>query len=72
MQYCQDKDINRLVGEMVRTGWSFARGRHGKLRHPAGVGFITFSKTPSDHRCLMNIRRDIRLLERKAQSKGME
>jgi hypothetical protein len=72
MHYSQDKDVNRLVGKMIRAGWSFAPGRHGKLRHPTGVGFITFSKTPSDHRCLLKIRRDIRLLERKAQSKSME
>lgn len=63
MQYCSDKDINQLVKEMVRTGWCFERGRHGKLRHPSGVGFITFPKTPSDHRCLLNLRRDIRWLE---------
>lgn len=47
MQYCQDKDINRLVAEMIRTGWRFERGRHGKLRHPDGAGFITMPKTPA-------------------------
>ncbi|MBK7463621.1 MAG: hypothetical protein IPP59_07485 [Betaproteobacteria bacterium] len=66
MHYCNDKDINRLIKEMLRSGWRFEPGRHGKLRHPAGVGFITFPKTPSDHRSLLNMRRDIRRLESKA------
>jgi len=64
MQYCKDKDINQLVKDMVRSGWHFEWGRHGKLLHPAGNRFITVPKTPSDHRCLSNIRRDIRRLQR--------
>lgn len=64
MQYCKDKDINQLVKDMVRSGWRFEWGRHGKLLHPKGTGFITVPKTPSDHRCLTNIRRDIRRLLR--------
>jgi len=75
MRYCQDKDINRLVAEMVRSGWNFDRGRHGKLYHPAGQGFITIPKTPSDRRSLLNIKRDIRRVEGKAlgeQSKNFQ
>lgn len=60
MRYCQDKEINRLVSELVREGWSFSRGRHGKLRRPDGSGFVTIPSTPSDHRCLLNLMRDIR------------
>lgn len=66
MRYCQDKDINRLVAEMVRSGWHFDRGRHGKLYHPACQGFITIPKTPSDRRSLLNIKRDIRRVEGRA------
>ena len=47
MQYCSDKDMNQLVKRMVRTGWIFEHGKHGKLRHPAGIGFVTFLRTPS-------------------------
>lgn len=64
MHYSNNKDINQLIKGMVRTGWRFEQGRHGKLHHPAGVGYITFAKTPSDRRCLLNLRRDIRRLER--------
>lgn len=63
MQYCSDKDMNQLVKRMVRTGWTFERGKHGKLRYPTGIGFITFPRTPSDHRSLLNFRRDVRRLE---------
>lgn len=65
MHYCRDKDINRLVVEMIRSGWRYEQGRHGKLYHPAGFGFIAIPKTPSDHRSLLNIKRDIRSVERK-------
>ena len=68
MQYCQDKDINRFIAELVRFGWIFERGRHGKLRHPSGVGFLTIPKTPSDRRCLQNIRRDMKRVENRASA----
>jgi hypothetical protein len=62
--YCHDKDINRFIQNCVREGWSFKRGKgHGKLYHPTGAWFITISQTPSDHRCLLNIQRDIRRLK---------
>lgn len=44
MQYSNDKDINLLIKGMVRSGWRFERGRHGKLYHPEGAGFVTFPK----------------------------
>ncbi len=62
MHYSNDKDINLLIKGMIRSGWRFERGRHGKLYHPEGAGFVTFPKTPSDHRSLLNLRRDIRRL----------
>lgn len=64
MQYCKDKDINQLVAKLIRSGWRFHRGRHGMLYHPAQPVFITFSQTPSDRRCLLNIKRGIRRVER--------
>lgn len=70
MQYSSDKDINLLIKGMLRSGWHFERGRHGKLHHPTGFGFVTFAKTPSDYRCIMNIQRDIRRLEQKIASHG--
>ena len=61
--FCADKRINQYVKTLVDAGWTVTSGRHCKLHHPSGRGFVTFSRTPSDHRCLMNIRRDVRKLE---------
>lgn len=60
MRYCRDKQINKLVTDLVRKGWQFSRGKHGKLRTPSGRGFVTVPSTPSDHRTFQNLCRDIR------------
>lgn len=64
MRYSTDKDIQTLVTRLLRSGWHFERGRHGKLRPPTGTGFVTIPSTPSDRRSFHNLRRDIRRLER--------
>lgn len=61
MRYCRDKQINKLVANLVREGWQFSRGKHGKLRTPSGRGFVTVPSTPSDHRTFQNLCRDIRM-----------
>lgn len=63
MRYCCDKDINKVIAELVRDGWTFSRNRHGKLQQPNGFGFVVIPCTPSDHRSLLNLKRDIRRLE---------
>jgi len=60
MHYCRDKRINKLVAHLVREGWQFSRGTHGKLRNPSGIGFVTIPCTPSDYRTFQNLCRDIR------------
>lgn len=60
MHYCRDKQINKLVADLVRDGWQFSRGKHGKLRNPFGTGFVTVPSTPSDHRTFRNLCRDVR------------
>jgi predicted RNA binding protein YcfA (HicA-like mRNA interferase family) len=60
MRYCRDKQIDKLVADLVREGWRFSRGKHGKLRTPCGRGFVTVPSTPSDHRTFQNLCRDIR------------
>lgn len=60
MRYCRDKQINKLVADLVREGWQFSRGKHGKLRNPSGIGFVTIPSTPSDYRTFHNLCRDIR------------
>ena len=60
MRYCRDKQINKLVADLVQEGWQFSRGKHGKLRNPSGIGFVTIPCTPSDYRTFHNLCRDIR------------
>lgn len=60
MRFHLDRDLNKLIGEYVRKGWTYRQGRHGKLRTPDGRYFVTIACTPSDHRSLLNIRRDLR------------
>lgn len=59
--YSSDKDINRLVRNLIADGWRFKWGsKHGKLLTPNGAGFVIISSTPSDHRTLRNLQRDLR------------
>lgn len=61
MRYCSNKEINYLIRELLREGWSFRRGsKHGRLTSPGGWPTLTVAKTPSDCRSLQNFRRDLR------------
>lgn len=61
MKFSRDKDVNRMVSQLVREGWRYRRGgKHGKLFSPGAIGFLTIPATPSDHRTLHNLRRDVR------------
>lgn len=58
--YCADKDINKLVRALVRDGAVFAPGRkHGKLRLTSGK-LVILPKSPSDHRAILNIAKEVR------------
>lgn len=61
MKYCSNKDINQVICDLIRQGWSFRRGgKHGRLTHPDGQRTLTVAKSPSDHRSIHNFRRDLR------------
>lgn len=60
MRYCCDKRIDELIAGLVREGWQYSRGKHGKLRTPSGERFVTVPCTPSDYRTFQNLCRDIR------------
>lgn len=63
MRFSRDKDVNRLVCELVREGWRYQRGgKHGKLLAPEVKGFLTIPGSPSDHRTIRNMHRDVRKL----------
>lgn len=61
MKYCSSKDIDALVRQLVRQGWSFTRGKkHGRLRPPSGQPVLTVLGTPSDCLAFLNFKRDLR------------
>jgi hypothetical protein len=59
--YSSDKDIDRVVADLVKAGWTAKQGRHPKVTHPAG-GVVTFSRSPSDNNACKNFLRDVRRL----------
>lgn len=62
MKYCNDREISKLVCQLIRSGWQYRMGgRHGKLVSPSGRT-IPVPCTPSDHRAFENFKRDIRKL----------
>lgn len=66
-----NKDVNRLVCELVRAGWQYQRGRkHGKLFSPEAIGFLTIPCSPSDHRTIHNMHRDVRRIQSMANRSG--
>lgn len=64
-RYSKSKDVHQIVRGLVRRGWLFALtgGGHGSLTAPGG-GCVTVAQSPGDHRAVMNIRADVRRLER--------
>lgn len=59
------KEVDKLINRLLRAGWTVVEGKHRKVVHPSGVGYVTMSRTPSDYFALENIKADIRRLERK-------
>lgn len=61
MKYCSNRDIDQVIRQLIRQGWSFRRGsKHGRLTPPDGQQTLTVAKSPSDYRSLLNFRRDLR------------
>lgn len=56
------KDLKRLLREAERKGWRVEqRRKHYQAKHMDGVRLVTISLSPSDHRALQNIRKDLEL-----------
>lgn len=55
------KDLKKILREAEINGWVFEkRGTHIKGKNPNGQT-ATISISPSDHRALKNIQRDLKL-----------
>lgn len=55
--YSSDKELNKLVKELVAEGWTFSKGNgHGKVKTPCGKRIISVSSSPSSHRAISAMR----------------
>jgi len=56
-----NKELANLKAEAEPQGWriELRKGGHFRWFSPTG-GFVVSSSTPSDHRAVMNIRRDLK------------
>lgn len=61
MKYSRNKDVDKLVKQLVHLGWEYERGsKHAVLRDPLGTTRLTVSVTPSDWRCIHHLRQEVR------------
>jgi hypothetical protein len=61
MRYSSDRNVHDLIRSLVASGWSFRRGsKHGQLFPPACSRPIIVAGTPSDYRCFIKVRADVR------------
>ncbi|PLY02339.1 MAG: hypothetical protein C0622_05655 [Desulfuromonas sp.] len=63
-KYSSDKDINKEIIMLMRSGWSYLdRKKHGIIMSPHGRK-LSVPGSPSDRRALYNFRRDVRQITR--------
>lgn len=68
-RYTQCKDMDRVVGGLVKNGWVFSKNTHGRVTHPSGA-YLTISLTPSDKYAYRQLERDVkRLLQQLEEEK---
>jgi hypothetical protein len=67
MLFCSNKDIDKLIRQLIGKGWRFQRrSKHNRLTPPSGKGHVIVARTPSDRRSYENLRRDIRRVKANA------
>lgn len=60
--YSKDKEISKLVKQLIKAGWAFKQGKkHGLIYAPRG-GRIAVPCTPSDRRAYLNFKRNLKRL----------
>ena len=61
MMLTNNKELKKILKDAEEQGWAFSKGRgsHIKGKHPTGKT-TTISVSPSDHRVLLNIQKDLR------------
>lgn len=53
--------MNVVVARLIKQGWVFTAGAHGRLTHPSGK-YLTFSMSPSDKYAFRQVERDVKRL----------
>lgn len=62
-KYSNDKDVDKKVKELIRSGWKLERrGKHLQLESPCGHRCVV-SKTPSDRQASRGLERDIKRIQ---------
>lgn len=59
--YTRCKDMNVVVARLIKQGWVYTAGPHGRLTHPSGK-YLTFSMSPSDKYAFRQLERDVKRL----------
>lgn len=61
MMLTNNKDLKKILKDAQTRGWEFLKSPRGHIKgkHPSGKT-ATISVSPSDHRVLMNIEKDLR------------
>lgn len=63
-KYSKDKNIDKIVRELVAEGWSSTRKKgHWQLKPPNSDRIQTVPLTPSDGRAYLNFRSDIKRIK---------
>lgn len=58
-RHSSDKDINKLVWKLIRSGWHVKAGKkHRSIESPSGRK-IAIPSTPGDHRACRNFSKSI-------------
>ena len=60
-RYSRCKDMNVVITALVKQGWVYTAGSHGRVTHPSGK-YLTFSMSPSDKYAFRQLERDVRRL----------
>ncbi len=60
MKYSSEKDINKLIQQLIRKGWHYKKGKkHGKLLSPSDDKTLSEPCSPSDSRAFINFKHDV-------------
>jgi hypothetical protein len=59
--YCSDKDVNKLIKDLIKKGWVFTKGKkHGKLTSDRSAKPIFISSSPSDKRYFAIVKQHVK------------